>query len=474
MPRLAATATALAALAALAACGDNLAAPADAAPDGPDLAAELAALPGVHDATEEPTLTPGYRYVVLHFTQPVDHADPAAGTFLEEVSLLHKDAAAPLVVETSGYWDFYLDRPVELTELLGANQISIEHRYFGPSRPQPADWSKLTIEQMADDEHAIVTALRAIYPGPAVATGASKGGMTAVYYRRFFPDDVAGTVPYVAPISYGAPDERYPPFLDAVGPAACRPRVRDVATEMLAHRRAAMEAHAMTEAQTDAFTYTRVQLGPAIESAIDSLEWTFWQYYGVSSCGDVPATTASDDALWSFLQTISPVSANDDQQLAQFEPYVYQADFQLGYPDPGAAYLAPYLMYTDADYAGSLPQTPAPAYDGGAAMHDIDDFVEHAGSRLLFLYGQWDPWSGGAFTLGAATDSLELVEAQGTHLSDLVDLAAGDRAAAFGKLAAWTGVQPDPSSLRTAPPRPIAPRVPPAILRGVRARRTAP
>ncbi|MGN6109269.1 MAG: aminopeptidase, partial [Kofleriaceae bacterium] len=89
MPRLAATAAALAALASLASvaglaslagCGDNLAAPPDAAPDGPDLAAELAALPGVHDATEEPTLTAGYRYFVLHFTQPVDHADPAVGT----------------------------------------------------------------------------------------------------------------------------------------------------------------------------------------------------------------------------------------------------------------------------------------------------------------------------------------------------------------------------------------------------------
>ena len=70
---------------------------------------------------------------------------------------------------------------------------------------------------MAADEHAIVTALKTIYTGPYLSTGASKGGMTAVFYRRFYPDDVVGTVPYVAPLSFAAPDERYAAFLDSVG-----------------------------------------------------------------------------------------------------------------------------------------------------------------------------------------------------------------------------------------------------------------
>ena len=126
--------------------------------------------------------------------------------------------------------------------MLGANQISIEHRFFAPSRPEPADWSDDAIVQMAADEHAIVAALRSIYAGPVIATGASKGGMTAVFYRRFFPDDVVATVPYVAPISYGAPDPRYDHVFDAVGPAdgACRQAIRDAATDMLANRRDAL------------------------------------------------------------------------------------------------------------------------------------------------------------------------------------------------------------------------------------------
>src|SRR5262249_51523810 len=155
---------------------------------------------------------------------------------------------------------------------LDANQISIEHRFFGESRPEPPDWSKLTIDQMAADEHAIVSALRMLYTGPVLASGGSKGGMTAIFYRRFYPDDVDGTVPYVAPISFAAPDMRYSPFFDTVGTPECRQAVRDAATEMLAHRRAVLVQRAQDQAVGGNFQYTRVLLGPAVESAVSSVE----------------------------------------------------------------------------------------------------------------------------------------------------------------------------------------------------------
>jgi hypothetical protein len=455
-----------------AACGsDDQPAP-DTAPPAPVLD-RLRALPNVHDVTETPTDTAGYTYYVLHFTQPVDHDAPGGATFLQEVSLLHKDTAAPLIAHTSGYWDYYLDRPVELTILLGGNQISIEHRFFGASRPDPADWSKLTIQQMAADEHEIVTALRTIYTGKTLTTGGSKGGMTAIYYRRFYPDDVDATVPYVAPISFGAPDARYTPFLDTVGPAACRQAVRDVAVELLSHRRAQMEQRAMNQAVSQNLSYTRIAMGPAVESSIISLEWAFWQYHGVSMCPDMPPTSASDQTLFSFLDQVSPVSDNADDSIAQFEAYYYQAYFQLGYPDASVPYLTSYLMYTDRDYDGALP-TALPTYDTGTAMHDVDQFVQGQGSRLLFVYGQWDPWTGGEFELGGAQDSLRLIQPQGTHGSRITSLAPADRDAAFAKLEAWTGVTIGSPRLLTAPlPEPPPPRMPPALLR-LHARRASP
>lgn len=459
-----------AAVGVFAACGDNI----EVAPDAPSASAllnQLNALPGVR-AEQMPTDAAGFTYIVLHFRQPVDHDNPSGPSFEQEVSLLHADTSAPMIVHTSGYWDYYRDSPVELTRMLAANQISIEHRYFAESRPNPADWSKLTIKQMATDEHAIIAALQTIYTGKFITTGGSKGGMTAIYHRRFFPDDVAGTVPYVAPISFAAPDNRYTAFLDTVGPPACRQNVRDLATVMLRDRRTALEAKATAQAQdaSKPHSYTRIPLRPAVESSIVSLEWAFWQYYGVNFCGSVPAVTDSDDKLWQFLDQISPVTDNDDAQVGLFDAYYYQAYFQLGYPDAATPYLTAFMMFTDADYAGALP-TAQPTYDGGVAMHDIDDWVKTQGNRLLFIYGQWDPWTGGKFDLGQATDSLLLVKASGTHGSSISRLSTTDRDAAFAKLAAWTGVTPQLLANTTAREvEPRLPRVPPAIVRALSSR----
>src|SRR4029453_18614710 len=90
-----------------------------------------------------------------------------------------------------------------------ANQPPPGHRYFEPSRPDQTDWSFDSIRQSATDEHRIIEQLKSIYTARWLTTGHSKGGMTAVYHRRFFPDDVDATVAYVAPISFSRADDRY-------------------------------------------------------------------------------------------------------------------------------------------------------------------------------------------------------------------------------------------------------------------------
>src|SRR5262249_48899413 len=128
-------------------------------------------------------------------------------------------------------------------------------------------------------------------------------------------------------------------------------------------------------------------------------------------------------------------------------------------------YLTMYLQYSGSDYAMELP-APPPAFNPDA-MRDIDAWVKQQGSRLLFIYGEWDPWSAGKFALGSATDSAILVQAQGTHGSTITGLSDTDRATALAKLRAWTGVEPMPLS---APEVEAPPRIPSAILRALRER----
>src|SRR5262249_48359574 len=114
-----------------------------------------------------------------------------------------------------------------------------------------------------------------------------------------------------------------------------------------------------------------------------------------------------------------------------------------------------------------------PPYDDGAAMADIDQFVREQGDRFLFIYGEWDPWTGGMFDLGNAKDSLRLVQAEGTHGSRITRLAEADRRAALAKLEAWTGITPKLAATRSS--REVAPpRIPSAMSRALHVRRLSP
>jgi hypothetical protein len=469
-------------------CGNELARP-RLTPD--ELLAKLRDLPGV-TVDEESTEQPDLHYYILHFTQPLDHDRPDRETFQQRVGLLHRNEQdpVPMIVHTSGYDDYYKDTPVELTRLLAANQVSIEHRFFGESRPADPDWSKLTIEQMAADEHDIITALRTIYGGAFVTTGGSKGGAAAVFHRRFYPDDADGTIGYVAPISFSLADNRYPRYVEDIGEPACREAVRHLATLMLdTVHRPVIEARAQAQAQDQAgqpvHLYTRVEIGPAVEAAVASLEWTFWQVFGVDRCVDVPRRVddqePSDDQMFEFLNMISPVTDNDDDAVARFAPYYYQAYSQLGFPDYGSIYLSPYLDYTDLDYIHELPTPLEPVFHEHA-MLDIDDWVEHHASRIALVYGEWDPWTAGRIALGLADDSKSYIVTHGTHHSEIIGLDNDDREDVLGKLRRWTGVTPLLSRLSRAQkvrsagadlngvqsPAEQVPRVPPVVVRALR------
>ncbi|MES2855201.1 MAG: S28 family serine protease, partial [Bdellovibrionota bacterium] len=185
-----------------------------------------------------PTTPRGARQFDMQFTQLVDHTDPKAGTFNQRLILLHRAEKEPMVLQTSGYAIFSVAE-ASLTSTFGANQIQVEHRFFATSKPAVLDWSKLDIKQSADDFHAVTVAFKQIYPAAWVNTGASKGGMTSVYHHRFYPDDLAGTVADVAPLSFSTADERFADFVFNVGGdrlKQCRENMRKIQVTLLENR----------------------------------------------------------------------------------------------------------------------------------------------------------------------------------------------------------------------------------------------
>ena len=403
-----------------------------------DVAAELARIAGV-EVREETTALEGYRRFALQFLQPRDHGSTGGATFPQFVTLLHRSFGAPVVLETLGYDGGWGDRRDEPTLLLGANQVVVEHRFFGSSRPDPPDYGLLTVRQAADDVHRVVEALRGLYRARWVSAGHSKSGIAALFHRRFHADDVAGTVAYVAPNSRGAPDPRYLGSLTGIGPAACRVAVEEAQRRLLVRRDAMLVRLAALGLPLD-------RIGgrdAALESVALDVPFLFWQYSGAGACPGVPTALATDDALFAFAQRAVGFQTVSDTYFERFGPYFYQAASELGYPAISRENLADMLRATGDHDRGVLPPGTNATWSP-AATDDLAAWIASTGSRLLFVYGGGDPWTAGAFDPGGAADAHVFVQPEGTHGAIVGSLPPEDQARAFSILGRWTGVTPQP------------------------------
>jgi hypothetical protein len=402
-----------------------------------DLASQLRCLPGLAIAGTPDAGVAGYQRFDLTLTQPVDHAHPDAGTFTQRLVLFHTSDTAPMVLFTSGYGRPSSPTLTEAARTFGANQITYEHRYFLASRPSPLDWTKLDIKQAADDAHHIVESLRPLYPGRWLNTGGSKGGMTSVYHRRFYPDDVDATLAYVAPSGDSLDDLAYNTFLEQVGGdgrAACR-------ADLLAFERRLLEQRAAIEPLIQG-TFTLIPLDEAFEITALELEFVFWQYSHpddpLRGCSAIPGPNATPDQMLAFLELHSPVdNSTGAASLDYFHAFFHQTAEQLGYPAAHDAPLGTLVQFPGADEPSTyLPPGEARPFDP-AAMADIDAWVVNEGTRLMFIYGELDPWSARQFRPAQARDSYKFVVAGGNHGSNLAQLSADDRVSALASLARW-------------------------------------
>lgn len=409
--------------------------PAPAACAATDLLGRLNCVPGVV-ATQM-----GSR-IRLSITQPVDHARPTGETFTQRVLLTPGPAGAPVVLATTGYSLF--GAQTDLAATLGATELEVEHRWFGESKPVPADFRHLNIVQSAHDSHRLVELLRPVLEGPWYSTGHSKGGMTALFHRRFFPCDVDGTVPYVTPVSYGLKDARYGPWMqNVIGGAAraeCRQAFRDIDREMISKQASIVP--------TLQGTYTKVGSAlNALWSVAGSVSWGLFQYGDdVQACPQIVDAVKDPPTLEQLAQQLSNrAEGESDQGLLQMRQhalfaYVYQCTNELG--DPGVQRdhlndLGPVPMLKDATVL-ALDDLPVPAFET-RAMPDVQAWLRAKGTRFVFIYGGNDPWTGGQLELGADPDSAKLVVPGANHGVGVDELPAAEKLRFNQVLDRWRG-----------------------------------
>lgn len=375
---------------------------------------------------------------VTYFTQPLDHRHPEKGSFRQRVIVSHAGFDRPTVIVTEGYGAAYALRPQyreELSKLLNANIIFVEYRYFLESTPEPKDWQYLTAENSADDLHAITTAFKSIYPGKWIATGISKGGQTTLLYRTFYPDDVDISVPYVAPLCYGVEDGRHEPFLHKVSTPENRKKIEDFQLEAL--KRKATLLPRFEKYCTEKNYSFRAPIEEIYDYSVLEYSFALWQWG--TPISSIPATTASDDEIFSHLLAISePGYFTADSPNASF---FVQAARELGYYGYDVQPFKQYLSIQSSEgylHRLMLPEELKDMPFDKTLSKKITKFLKKQDPKMIFIYGQNDPWTAAGVTWLKNKKNIHVfIQPNGSHLARINTLPEAEKAKVMELINEW-------------------------------------
>jgi len=366
-----------------------------------DIESILSKMPDV--TFEKLSETDGYSIFELRIRQAIDHADTTKGFFRQKVYLSHKNFERPTVMVTEGY-TAHRNNLYELTALLDANQIQVEHRYFGASMPDSLDYNYLNLKQATGDLHHIKQLFKDVYPEKWVSTGISKGGATTIFYRYFFPNDIDVSVPYVAPINTAYEEQRIYTFLDNVGTESCRNKIKEFQIRVLENREEIIPYLKYYSMGAGA-NYNYLSLDKAFEYAVMEYPFSFWQYG--ADCDSIPSQTASIEELTTYFLSVSNPTFFSDEMIQRYTSHYYQSATEMGYYGYETSEFEDYLTELPTDtnpMALFFPFEMSDEFDG-QLLNDVNQWLKTDAHKIIYIYGEIDTWSASAVPPNDKVDS---------------------------------------------------------------------
>jgi hypothetical protein len=376
--------------------------------------------------------TLGFNHVYdIRLLQNLDHKDPSAGQFEQRIYLYHKDRKKPMVMATEGYR--IRDRKYELTEMLDANQISIEFRYFEESRPDEMDWQYLTNEQAVNDYHVIREKFGKIYKKEWASTGISKGGTNTMIYKAFFPEDVVATVNHVGPLPLAQEDERMNDHIRSVGSDACRYKIRAFQIDALKRRDHLIPLiDSMILADELVFS---IPTGAILEYAVLEYPFSFWQY--AHNCDEIPSRLSSHKEIFTYLNSIVGYDFYSEKTYEKFKAALYQFYTENGYYSFITEHVKHLLFDLDNPSNKAFAPRGVELQFDKSFMPKIDYRMRQVGSHMIHVHGAYDPWGIIGFVPSQDQDALYFLKPEAGHKTRIRDLDQASKDLIYQKLNEW-------------------------------------
>ena len=370
----------------------------------------------------------------LVLKQPLDHNNIKAGTFNHYVYVSHASVNNPTVLVTEGYSARH--QTYELSKVLKANQVQVEYRFYGKSRPDSIPWKYLKNDAAAQDYHTIVTKLKRIYNQKWLSTGISKGGETVMIYKSKFPEDIDIAVPYVAPLINSQQDQRTNNLINSIGTENCREKIKKFQRAVLINREGVM-AELKKYADNKNVSFTQISIEEALEHAVLEFPFSFWQWG--SKCENIPGEKENAKVLFEYLKKVSGFYLFSDAGVFNYLPSFYQHMTELGYYGYDLKPVKSLLNYVKTSSLLCFGPKEVDLSYNPNYIKEVRNYMENNGDKTLYIYGGNDPWGACAPNPKPNIDALKMVLKGGHHGTRIKDFSKKDQQKIFQKLQSWLG-----------------------------------
>lgn len=172
------------------------------------------------------------------------------------------------------------------------------------------------------------------------------------------------------------------------------------------------------------------------------LEYPFalWQFGRFID--EIPLKDAGLEELYKHLIKISNPSYFAIEDMESTKSFFVQAARELGYYGYDIKPFKKYLSIKTAEnYLPRifLPEDLKIKYEKETAR-EVKKFIKKTDAKILFIYGQFDPWSASSFDVPNKPNFLKIVKPGGSHSTRINNLPPYQQKAVKEKMESWLGI----------------------------------
>jgi hypothetical protein len=168
------------------------------------------------------------------------------------------------------------------------------------------------------------------------------------------------------------------------------------------------------------------------------LEFPFSFYqWGNFHLDSIPQEMKSAKKMMKPMLSLGLVGFYFQSTLDDLMPFMVQAYRELGYYNYDLEELKPYLRKIEnSSNIAFVPENLRFEYDD-QIMNKVYDFIHNNGDRMIFIYGELDPWSSTSVNPDSRTDALKMVLSGGSHSTRIRHFSKEEQAMILNKIRSW-------------------------------------